>query len=150
VGLKRTDEFRQDAVRIALTIGLTADNHTDRRSQYYSHDYQKILRQNGFTVSMSGKGNCNEFKDGLRSRWDDQGDHLKSQNAAVETFFKTPLGIMLRITLSGKDQGWTDLAASVGDKAESWDGNLRIDQWLLQSASEALSLRLEKSGRLRT
>jgi transposase InsO family protein len=68
VGLKRTDEFRQDAVRIALTSGLTADNHTDRRSQYYSNDYQKILRQNGFKVSMSGKDNCYEFKDGLRSR----------------------------------------------------------------------------------
>ncbi|MDG2055845.1 MAG: hypothetical protein P8J82_00995 [Tateyamaria sp.] len=68
MGLKRTDEFRQDAVRIALTSGLTADNHTDRGSQYCSNDYQKILRQNGFKVSMSGKGNCNEFKDGLRSR----------------------------------------------------------------------------------
>jgi len=43
-------------------------HYTDRRSQYYSHDYQKILRQNGFKVTMSGKGNCNEFKDGLRSR----------------------------------------------------------------------------------
>ncbi len=34
------------------------------------HDYQKILRQHGFEVSMSGKGNCYD-------------------NAAVETFFKT-------------------------------------------------------------
>jgi putative transposase len=33
-------------------------HHTDRGSQYCSHDYQKILRQNGFNVSMSGKGNC--------------------------------------------------------------------------------------------
>ena len=32
--------------------------------------YQKILRQHGFQVSMSGKGNCYD-------------------NAAVETFFKT-------------------------------------------------------------
>ncbi|WP_341864142.1 IS3 family transposase [Gymnodinialimonas sp. 57CJ19] len=45
-------------------------HHTDRGSQYCSHDYQKILRQNGFKVSMSGKGNCYD-------------------NAAVETFFKT-------------------------------------------------------------
>jgi putative transposase len=45
-------------------------HHTDRGSQYCSHDYQKILRQNGFNVSMSGKGNCYD-------------------NAAVETFFKT-------------------------------------------------------------
>jgi putative transposase len=45
-------------------------HHTDRGSQYCSHDYQKILRQHDFKVSMSGKGNCYD-------------------NAAVETFFKT-------------------------------------------------------------
>ena len=45
-------------------------HHTDRGSQYCSHDYQKILRQHGFKVSMSGKGNCYD-------------------KAAVETFFKT-------------------------------------------------------------
>ena len=45
-------------------------HHTDRGSQYCSHDYQKILRQHGFKVSMSGKGNCYD-------------------NSAVETFFKT-------------------------------------------------------------
>jgi putative transposase len=45
-------------------------HHTDRGSQYCSHDYQKRLRKHGFLVSMSGKGNCYD-------------------NAAVETFFKT-------------------------------------------------------------
>jgi putative transposase len=45
-------------------------HHTDLGSQYCSHDYQKILRQHGFKVSMSGKGKC-------------------YYNAAVETFFKT-------------------------------------------------------------
>ena len=45
-------------------------HHTDRGSQYCSHDYQKILRQHGFRTSMSGKGNCYD-------------------NAAVETLFKT-------------------------------------------------------------
>ncbi len=44
--------------------------HTDPGSQYCSHDYQKLLRQHGFQVSMSGKGNCYD-------------------NSAVETFFKT-------------------------------------------------------------
>ena len=33
-------------------------HHTDRGSQYCSHDYPKILRQHDFKVSMSGKGNC--------------------------------------------------------------------------------------------
>ena len=45
-------------------------HHTDRGSQYCSHDYQKILRQHGFHVSMSGTRNCYD-------------------NAAIETFFKT-------------------------------------------------------------
>ena len=45
-------------------------HHTDRGSQYCSHDYQKILRQHGVKASMSGKGSCYD-------------------NAAVETFFKT-------------------------------------------------------------
>jgi len=31
---------------------------TDRGSQYCSHDDQKLLRQHGFKVSMSGTGNC--------------------------------------------------------------------------------------------
>ena len=44
--------------------------HSDRGSQYCSHDYQKILREHGFKASMSGKGNCYD-------------------NAAIETFFKT-------------------------------------------------------------
>ena len=45
-------------------------HHTDRGSQYCSHDYQKLLRQHGFQVSVSGKGNCYD-------------------NSAVETVFKT-------------------------------------------------------------
>jgi putative transposase len=45
-------------------------HHTDRGSQYCSHDYQKRLSQHGFKVSMSGKGNCYD-------------------NSMVETFFKS-------------------------------------------------------------
>ena len=44
--------------------------HMDRGSQYCSCDCQKLLRQHGFQVPMSGKGNCYD-------------------NSAVETFFKT-------------------------------------------------------------
>jgi putative transposase len=50
--------------------GLQANRCRATGSQYCSHDYQKILREHGFKVSMSGKGNCYD-------------------NAAVETFFKT-------------------------------------------------------------
>jgi len=44
--------------------------HSDRGSQYASHDYQKLLRQQGMICSMSRKGNC----------WD---------NAPVERFFSS-------------------------------------------------------------
>lgn len=44
--------------------------HSDRSSQYCSHDYQKVLREHGLQASMSGKGNCYD-------------------NTAVETYFKT-------------------------------------------------------------
>ena len=33
-------------------------HHTDRGSQYCSHDYRKILCEHGLRVSMSGNGNC--------------------------------------------------------------------------------------------
>ncbi len=43
-------------------------HHSDRGSQYASHAYRKLLKQNGMIASMSRKGNC----------WD---------NAPVERFF---------------------------------------------------------------
>ncbi len=45
-------------------------HHSDRGSQYASHDYQKLLKQYGIIGSMSRKGNC----------WD---------NAPVERFFSS-------------------------------------------------------------
>lgn len=45
-------------------------HHTDRGSQYCSHDYQKHLTMHGFKESMSGKGNCYD-------------------NSMVETHFKS-------------------------------------------------------------
>jgi putative transposase len=33
-------------------------HHSDRGSQYCSHDYRNILKQHGFIASMSRKGNC--------------------------------------------------------------------------------------------
>ena len=45
-------------------------HHSDRGSQYCSHDYRKMLRQFGMTASMSRKGDC----------WD---------NAPMESFWGT-------------------------------------------------------------
>lgn len=69
--MKRDLEIRAKNMAIALRQppkGII--HHTDRGRQYCSHVYQKILRQHGFKVSMSGKGSCYD-------------------NAAVETFFET-------------------------------------------------------------
>lgn len=45
-------------------------HHSDRGSQYASHDYQGVLKEYGMTASMSRKGNC----------WD---------NAPMESFFNS-------------------------------------------------------------
>ena len=61
-------------------------HHSDRGSQYCAHDYQKRMRQLGFKVSMSRKGNC----------WD---------NAIAETFFKTlKAELIWRSTWQTRDQ----------------------------------------------
>lgn len=77
IGWAVSNRLKRDLALQALNRAIALRNpppgcihHTDRGSQYCSHDYQKRLRQIGFKVSMSGKGNCYD-------------------NAAVETFFKT-------------------------------------------------------------
>ena len=77
IGWAVSSRMKRDLAIRALKMAIALRNppkgcihHTDRGSQYCSHDYQKLLRQHGFKVSMSGKGNCYD-------------------NAVVETFFKT-------------------------------------------------------------
>ena len=77
IGWAVSNRMKRDLAIRALEMAINLRNppkgcihHTDRGSQYCSHDYQKVLRKHGFKVSMSGKGNCFD-------------------NAAVEPFFKT-------------------------------------------------------------
>ena len=58
--------------------------HSDRGSQYCSHDYQKILREHGFQASMSGKGNC--YDNAAVLRWENS---LSDCFLILLTFFKT-------------------------------------------------------------
>ena len=61
------------ALQMAVALGQPPKgciHHADRGSQYCSHDYQKLLRQHGFQVSLGDKGHCYD-------------------NSAVEMFFKT-------------------------------------------------------------
>lgn len=77
IGWAVSNRMKRDLATRALKMAVALRqppkgciHHTDRGSQYCSHDYQKLLRQHGFKVSMSGKGNCYD-------------------NSAVKTFFKT-------------------------------------------------------------
>ena len=77
IGWAISNRMKRDLAIRALNIAIALRkpptgciHHTDRGSQYCSHDYQKILKKHGLTASMSGKGNCYD-------------------NAAVESFFKS-------------------------------------------------------------
>jgi len=66
-----TSQLVVDAMQKAIDREQPSGNvmcHSDRGSQYASEAYQKLLKENGFTCSMSRKGNC----------WD---------NAPMESFF---------------------------------------------------------------
>jgi putative transposase len=77
IGWAISSRMKKDLATRALNMAIALRrpprgciHHTDRGSQYCSHDYQKILRNHGLVASMSGKGNCYD-------------------NAAVESFFKS-------------------------------------------------------------
>ena len=77
IGWAISNRMKKDLAIRALNMAIALRrppkrciHHTDRGSQYCSHDYQKILRSHGLVASMSGKGNCYD-------------------NAAVESFFKS-------------------------------------------------------------
>ena len=77
VGWAIADHMRTELVLLALKMATGQRNvptglihHSDRGSQYASHDYQEELATNGMICSMSRKGDC----------WD---------NAVAESFFGT-------------------------------------------------------------
>ena len=70
---RMTKELTTDALKMAICNHPEIKDiihHSDRGSQYASHEYQKLLKDNGLICSMSRKGNC----------WD---------NAPMESFFHT-------------------------------------------------------------
>ena len=89
IGWAVSNRMKRDLAIRALKMAIALRSpprgcihHTDRGSQYCSHDYQKILREHGFQVSMSGKGNCCDRAMGAIGS-------SPMARAAVETFFKT-------------------------------------------------------------
>ena len=58
---RMTTELPLEALRMAYwgrKPGTGVMHHSDRGSQYASHEYQAQLREYGMTCSMSRKGNC--------------------------------------------------------------------------------------------
>jgi putative transposase len=56
-----TSELVIDALRMAIWRRKKPQGviiHSDRGSQYCSHDYQELLSENGFICSMSKRGDC--------------------------------------------------------------------------------------------
>jgi putative transposase len=75
VGWAIRTSLEAELVRMALHVALGRRpapplHHSDRGSQYASHDYRALLAERGIAVSMSRVGNC----------WD---------NAPVESFFSS-------------------------------------------------------------
>jgi transposase InsO family protein len=77
VGFASSDRITRELVLKALRGALAKRpgvqdliHHSDRGSQYASHDYRRALEREGITCSMSRRGNC----------WD---------NAVAESFFGT-------------------------------------------------------------
>jgi putative transposase len=65
VGWAKSDRLKKDLALNALRRAIALRNpltglvqHTDRGSQYCSHDYQRLLKAQGIIPSMRGKGNC--------------------------------------------------------------------------------------------
>jgi putative transposase len=61
VGDRMTKELVRDALKKALafrTPAVGCIHHSDRGSQYCSHEYRRDVAAAGFRVSMSRKGNC--------------------------------------------------------------------------------------------
>ena len=63
--LAMSETMPQDLTLAALRVALGWRNphaglvhHSDRGSQYAAHDYRKVLKARGITVSMSRKGDC--------------------------------------------------------------------------------------------
>ncbi|MGH6841737.1 MAG: IS3 family transposase, partial [Methylocella sp.] len=93
------DRLRKDLALSALRRALVLRqpragvlHHSDRGSQYCSYDYQQMLGQHGFILSMSGKGNCYD-------------------NAMVETVFKTiKSGLIRRTSFQSRRQAENAIA----------------------------------------
>lgn len=113
-----------DALQRAIALRQPSEGvvfHSDRGSQYCSHDYQNLLGKHGFKSSMSGKGNCFD-------------------NAAVETFFKSlKAELILRMKLQTREQAEMALFEYINSfynpkRRHSYLGNISSMKFELKAA----------------
>ena len=83
-------------------------HHSDRGSQYASHDYQKLLSSYGMSCSMSGKGEC----------WD---------NAVMESFYHT---LKTELTLEKRYETRTEAKAHIFEYIEVFYNRQRRHSFL--------------------
>jgi putative transposase len=96
VGWSMSESLERGLVLDALKMALAERqpppgliHHSDRGSQYASHDYQQMLAQHGMIASMSRRANC----------WD---------NAVAESFFATlKMELVYQTQWSTRDQART-------------------------------------------
>ena len=93
---RMTKELVMEALTDAVNRAGKPDNcilHSNRGSQYCSHEYQKLLRKYGFTCSVSRKGNCwdnapmESFWGKLKQEWLN-GRHFKTREEAKAAVFE--------------------------------------------------------------
>lgn len=100
VGLSMSERMTKELVinalndayqRVGKPTGVIL--HSDRGSQYCSHDYQNLIKKYGFTCSMSRKGNCwdnapmESFWGKLKCEWL-YGKHFKTREEARAAVFE--------------------------------------------------------------
>ena len=96
VGWAMSDTMPQELTLAALQVALGWQDpdpglvhHSDRGSQYAAHDYRKVLKARGITVSMSRKGDCwdnspMESANGTLKVECVHGEHFKTRAAAQQ------------------------------------------------------------------
>jgi transposase InsO family protein len=120
IGWAVSNRMKRDLAIRALKMAIALRSpprgcmfHSDRGSQYCSHDYQKVLRDHGLKASMSGKGNCYD-NDAVLRRENSPLDYF----LILLTFFKTiKAELIWRRTWETRRQAETAFGHSFGPMA---------------------------------
>jgi transposase InsO family protein len=132
VGWAMSDRITRQLTLDALTMALTHRqpahgllHHSDRGSQYASHDYRRLLAAHGIVCSMSRRGDC----------WD---------NAVAESFFST---LKLELVYESAWQTRADARADVFQYVEVFYNGQRLHSSLGYLSPVAFERQYEQQER---